>query len=457
MTLPSILCVLLCGATLAHAGGKPSCCNEIEHMRIDARHIEAEGIGYNQGYTTLETFLAPDNDAALVPFLDLRAHVFNNGKFAANAGVGGRTIWGSRVYGINAFYDYRNTTRQHYNQVGAGLETLGTVWDVRVNGYFPVTSTTSGYYHPRFAGFIGHSLRVKRKVQSAMRGVDGELGAHIGKNCDYDFYAAIGPYYFQGKHGKAAVGGKARVAVSYKDYLTLEISDSQDGVFNNRVQGQLTLSVPLGPKMRLKKSHNLCPPTCDFGPSCPKTDDNAYALTQRLLQPVTRQEIVVVGRSSKTQTASNAFSIIFVNNLSHSDGTFESPYPTLALAQANSAPGDIIYVFPGDGTTNGMNSGITLQANQSFWGSSAGHQVSTNFGIVTIPWLNPLTVPQMTNTVTDAITLANGNDVSGFYIAPTPGIGITGISSRYALSIQSDHCPSRRGRDWPVRDQCSFL
>ena len=103
MTLPSVLCVLLCGATLAQASGKSSCCNEIKHMRIDARHIEAEGIGYNQGYTTLETFLAPDNDAVLVPFLDLRAHVFNNGKFAANAGVGGRThlgkpgLWDQRL------------------------------------------------------------------------------------------------------------------------------------------------------------------------------------------------------------------------------------------------------------------------------------------------------------------------------------------------------------------------
>ena len=298
---------------------------------------------------------------------------------------------------------------------------------MRVNGYFPVTSTTSGYSHPQFAGFIGHSLRVKRKVQSAMRGVDGELGAHIGKSCDYDFYAALGPYYFKGKHVKAAVGGKARVAVSYKDYLTLEISDSQDSVFNNRVQGQLTLSVPLGPATRLKKSHNRCPPTCDFGPSCPKTDDNAYALTQRLFQPVARQEIVVVGSSSKTQTASNAFSIIFVNNLSHSDGTFESPYPTLALAQANSSPGDIIYVFPGDGTTNGMDAGIVLQPNQSFWGSNVGHTVSTNVGTVTIP-AQSSTAPQISNAGSNVITVASGVDASGFAIVMPHSIGVSGTS-----------------------------
>ena len=74
-----------------------------------------------------------------------------------------------------------------------------------------------------------------------------------------------------------------------------------------------------------------------------------------------------------------------MNNLSHSAGTFESPYPTLAEAQAASAPGDVIYVFPGDGTTNGMNSGIALQSNQSFWGSGVSHYLATNLGTINIP------------------------------------------------------------------------
>ena len=28
-------------------------------MRVTARHIESNGIGYNQGYTTLEGFFSP--------------------------------------------------------------------------------------------------------------------------------------------------------------------------------------------------------------------------------------------------------------------------------------------------------------------------------------------------------------------------------------------------------------
>lgn len=44
--------------------------------RLTARHIEAKGIGYTQGYSTLEGFFThPDwTHGTFIPFLDLRAH-----------------------------------------------------------------------------------------------------------------------------------------------------------------------------------------------------------------------------------------------------------------------------------------------------------------------------------------------------------------------------------------------
>ena len=92
-------------------------------MRATVRHIEGKGIGYNQGYTTLEGFFAPDPEKiAVMPFFDLRGHVFDNGKLAANGGLGARWRWGCRAYGVNAYYDYRDD-RRGFNQVGVGLET----------------------------------------------------------------------------------------------------------------------------------------------------------------------------------------------------------------------------------------------------------------------------------------------------------------------------------------------
>src|SRR5579872_4722137 len=84
----------------------PSICEEIPSpMHVTVRHIEKEGIGYKEGYTTLEGFSALNYDE-WIPFVDLRGHVFNNGKFDTNVGLGTRYLMGCRSYGINAFYDW---------------------------------------------------------------------------------------------------------------------------------------------------------------------------------------------------------------------------------------------------------------------------------------------------------------------------------------------------------------
>lgn len=125
-----------------------------KHKRIGIRHIEGGGIGYNKGYTTFEGFIAPDPESwKAMPFLDLRGHVFDNGKIAVNAGGGVRAIARDRAYGLNVFYDFRNTDRIHYNQMGVGMEILGKRFDFRTNGYLPFKKTVSYPFNVEFAGF----------------------------------------------------------------------------------------------------------------------------------------------------------------------------------------------------------------------------------------------------------------------------------------------------------------
>ena len=146
-----------------------NCPNGKQHYRATIRHIESGGIGYDDGYTTLEAFLASDpSQWRVTPFLDARGHVFNNGKWAANAGIGVRSLWGNRAYGINAYYDYRSTGRFHSNQTGIGLETLGELFDFRLNGYLPVGAKTSDPYDSTFGDFSGNYMLVSQKYQSAM-------------------------------------------------------------------------------------------------------------------------------------------------------------------------------------------------------------------------------------------------------------------------------------------------
>ena len=84
---------LLCFTATAFAETAPiespsqACSRGSKHYRASVRHIEGGGIGYNEGYTTLEGFFAPDPERlSVMPFIDLRGHVFDNGTMAANAG-----------------------------------------------------------------------------------------------------------------------------------------------------------------------------------------------------------------------------------------------------------------------------------------------------------------------------------------------------------------------------------
>lgn len=412
----SLVFFLACFTTLAmYSSETKSPSSEIsqegkKHYRLSVRHIEGGGIGYSQGYTTLEGFFAPESQHLfLMPFLDVRGHVFNDGKMAANAGFGLRKILGCRTYGLNAYYDYRNTNKLHYNQAGVGLETLGALWDFRINGYLPAGNKITSPYNVKFDEFSGHRLILSQKRQFAMKGADAEIGFHFGKSQNFDFYAAAGPYYYIGEIGRNTWGGKARLAGMFKEYITLEISNSYDRMFHNNFQGQITFTLPFGSRSRVKK-----PGSCK----------SSNAVVSRMLQPVAREEIIVVGkRKQHTKAIDPAtglpYFFVFVDNTSSSNGTYESPYHSLVQAQNNSSPNNIIYVFPGDGTTRGMDSGILLKANQKFWGSGMSHLIETTEGPISIPALSGA-APTITNTNADTdgnvITLAANNTISGFTI-----------------------------------------
>lgn len=401
---------------------KQQCDHGKQYYRTTLRHIESGGIGYKYGYTTFQAFLATDPSMwPVTPFLDARGHVFNNGKWAANVGIGLRSIWKNFAYGINAYYDYRNVSRFQSNQIGAGLEALGEFFDFRINGYLPISTTISSPYDTVFKNFSGNNVLLSQKFEFAMKGADAELGIHIAKSKNFDFYTAAGPYYFIGEKSDPTWGGKARIGGIYKDILSLEISDSYDKTFHNKFQGQISLNFSFGPRSVVK----------DKGHSC-KT---AEALNDRMLQPVGRQEIIVVDKTREKSVAIDPatgapYFFVFVDNTSNSNGTFESPYHSLAQAEEMSSPNNIIYLYPGDGTTKGMDSGITLQANQKFWGSNLTYQIPTTQGIISLP-AQSSNAPTITNTNFDtlgnAITLATNNEIRGLIIDSALNDAIFGV------------------------------
>jgi hypothetical protein len=392
---------------------KQDCASSFHTMRVGLRHIEANGIGYTNGYTTLEGFGIYDRHQGFMPFLDLRGHLFDNGKLAGNAGIGARSFLRSinHLLGYYLYYDIRqgghHLTAQ---QLSPGIELLSKRMEYRMNGYFPVGNQKSHPYHYAFEAFKGNSIFLKYKKQYVMKGADAEIGVHIAEGRNYDLYTGIGPYYFQASHDQSW-GGKIRLNGKYKQYITAEASYSYDHLFGNIFQGSIGISIPFGKKIRLK---NNC-------------SNNTTFLAAREAQSPYRFEIPVIKKHRAVTKAINPSTnepwvVWFVDNTSSSLGTFNSPFPTLAEAQSASAPNEIIYVFPGDGTTTGLNAGITLQNNQKLFGSGISQSIPTTQGTITIPQFST-TSPVITNASGSVIFLANNNEISGLNL--TTNLGTT--------------------------------
>ncbi|MGC2595562.1 MAG: inverse autotransporter beta domain-containing protein [Rhabdochlamydiaceae bacterium] len=401
----------------------PDLCRSPFHMmHVGLRHTEARGVGYHSGYTTLEGFGIYDRTTTCMPFVDIRGHVFDDGKFAGNIGVGGRTLLSS-INHLLGYYFYYDVRQDHHDltaqQVSPGIELLGKRFEYRMNGYFPVGDQKSHKYGFKFDEFHGHNILIKAKQRHVMIGGDAEVGAHITQSTKYDLYAGAGPYYFSSPHA-SAWGGKVRLLGRFKEYVSLEATYSYDHLFKNIIQGSVAVNLPFGRKLKRK------------GKDCPQQND--LLLSRAAFAPY-RFEIPVIKKVSRKEKAINPatgdpWMVWFVNNTSSSNGTFESPFPTLLGAQNASSPNDMIYVFAGDGTSTGMNQGITLQNGQVLFGSGISHDIPTTKGKIKIPAFTS-NFPQITNTAGNVVTLANGNEVSGMDITVTVtgARGINGLTN----------------------------
>jgi len=369
--------------------------------QLDIKHRESQGVGYNQGYSSIDYFLSAQGTTTQVLF-DLRGHVFNDGRPAGNVGAGWRygLDGDSSRIGTQLFYDFRSYSHFFAQQIGAGLEWLGQQVDVRLNGYLPIGQKESFHSH-RFHQFAGNTLMVRRKFSAALPCLEGEVGTCAGK----PFYFAVGTYYLfqESRHGLRtgkAWGAKARFDVDVSRYCTLSAYATYDHIFHVRVQGILTLHIPLGPERKPAKGK---PVRRDLE-----------------LIPIVRNEIIPIqtrkrSRAPLTASGDDPVSFIFVNNLARSggDGTYEKPFSSLKAAEKNSKPGDQIYIFPGDGTARNMDEGIVLKRDQQLISAGAPHLIDT----VVIPSLAPGQRPILTNIHHDKPIVSNPGKttMSNFY------------------------------------------
>ena len=259
-----------------------------DNIRLYVSHIEGKGIGYNEGYTSLGIALFPPFfcSCSFQPFLDLRGHVFDDGRFAANAGGGFRYAYSplSAVLGLNVYYDYRQMRRGNFNQIGVGFEYLSNCLDLRVNGYIPIGNQFADVRTRHFDDFIGDFHATCRNEAVSTGGFDMEVGTWLNKwlPCNWCIpciYVAAGPYYYTPKCGCSYTGGQFRAEMTFCSAWTVDLLTSYDRHNHGIVQGRIAYSIPLD---RL-----FCGSSCD---SCSWCDC-------LMRQPVQRHEIIATQRT----------------------------------------------------------------------------------------------------------------------------------------------------------------
>lgn len=366
--------------------------------RLDIRHREHKGMGYDKGYSTAALFVSPRVGATGLSFVDGRAHLFNNEDLAANLGVGIRFSDRAQTYlfGLNTYYDYRNIKWLSTHQLSGGIEILSRRMDVRLNGYYPF----AGKYQDdpiSFHGFKGHHMMVYHKVRYALPCADAELGWTLPDPFDQvGLYLGVGGYYlFKQKGFNREVGNvpgvKARLTANPSSYLSLGAEYTYDRLFRGRANGFIALNIPLG-KNRARTVATKA------------GEGNKITWAAIQTQDVVKNEIIPLARKTHRfphlQGEGKPLHFVFVNNqkldstgVGSGEGTFEDPYTTLALGTESAHGRDVLYVFAGDGSSNGYDEGVLLEQGQQL--ISSGAEVHVNG--VQIPALTPHAFPLLTS------------------------------------------------------------
>lgn len=189
-------------------------------------------------------------------FIDGRAYRFNNGKWAASGGLGlrhdfGGCGWG--IVGVNAFYDYRRgCSKSNFNQIGFGLEWFYDCFEIRANGYLPVSTKTRTCKTCIFNDIGNGFEATKKHVEFPYKGLDVEVGLPLVNHERGVLYAGAGPYYYHTTYNRFW-GGFGRFAWYIGSVFSAEVRFSWDPRYKWNAQGYAQISLPF---------NLFCSPNC---------------------------------------------------------------------------------------------------------------------------------------------------------------------------------------------------
>lgn len=361
--------------------------------KFDIGQFLGDRLGVSDNDTNFN-FLLPylmgsEND---VLFIDGRGVVTQLGQGAASAGLGFRSYDPNinRLYGISGWVDYDQGHQRTYQQAGVSFESLGSWYDVRINGYIPF-GTESNLVGNSIVGspfFSGSSLLVNQRqvTESAYRGLDAEFGGPLPLLGRYGVSGYVGGYWLDAKTDEVAAGPRVRVEANVTDSLRVSMTASDDPVFGTNAWVNLNLTLPDGRARRW------------FRPT--EVQDRMFRTVERSyrVQTHTRADLVptpvLVGPGGNPNNPEGGFTgqpvrVIFVDpdRVANGDGTLERPFNTFQ-GFANVAANTLIVVdgSPNDRPVTGT---VSLFADQKLLSTSilaaGGVQLDTNLGLITLP------------------------------------------------------------------------
>jgi hypothetical protein len=199
-----------------------------------------------------------------------------NSSWSGDLGLGYRYVYDcERVLGAYLFADTSRALDggHHFWDLSPGIESMGQLWDFRINGYFPVSNKNplvqenfaDNFGQYQFVTFSGHNQydRLLDLYQAVGNGVDGEVGRLIVPGLT----AYVGGYYFaaaKSAHENSALnqstftvtsteswpvstsglvnpqnvkGVSARAQYEFNSHVALEFADTYDNVLHDTVLG----------------------------------------------------------------------------------------------------------------------------------------------------------------------------------------------------------------------------
>ncbi len=364
-----------------------------------------------------------------------------------------------RIFGVNAYYDYDNSSGGLFRETGFGLESLGQLWDMRANAYIPHGNTAQLLKTALVDGsqrFVGHQLLYDNLLTfgNSLRGVDWEVGVPVPGRVPtrHNLKLFGGAYYYEGSTTNGFYGWKARAQADIVQNLNVSLEVLNDKVFDT--------SVVFGA-------------TWTYG-GYKQPDGQRRTQFDRMTEMVRRNYNVVVaqlptldaGKVAINPVTNNPYFFEHVASYAPTpgaDGTVDHPWQNLTQAQIalNAAipvpaqqAGNIIYVHANSVYNTAPNNTVTLIPSVRILGEGNGviHRVNVpGLGLIQLPRATTFANrPIFSNQAGNAVTLVSGtaaapSEFSGFQIgdptAPTSGpagIGIIGDGVANVVVNQTD-------------------